>query len=256
MVAGLTHRPTTPRKKSPAKFQLIVHDRHADQLRTLRRLGAKTESNLQPAVEAADILLIAVRPNSVKELLASLHLEKKRPPLLVSLAAGIPLDRLRGELGPPVKWARAMPSPACRTGQGLTALAFDVTLTPADRKTIRALFAALGAVVEIPENVFDVFTVTYSVSHGYYTLAALITAATRLGLDPAAASAAAAHALADGIVALRSSGTALDGLLQEASTPGGIAAAVSASKDASGYTEVNERALQAGIARARSMAKS
>lgn len=255
IVAGLTYDPANARKKHRAKFRLIVHDRHPEKLRALGRLGAKPESNLQRAVDAADILLIAVRPDAVTGLLAGLNLGK-RSPLAVSLAAGIPLERLREELSAPVKWARAMPSPACRTGEGLTALAFDAALAPSDRKKIRALFAALGRVVEIPEESFDVFTVTYSPIHGYHALAALIAAATHLGLDPTAASTAAAHALADSIAALRASRTSVDTALKEAATPGGISVAIATSEAESGYNEIIERAMQAGIDRAKSMAKS
>jgi pyrroline-5-carboxylate reductase len=254
MVAGLTHRSSAGPKKALAKFELIVHDRHADKLRVLRRLGAKTESNLQRAVDAADMLLIAVRPDSVATLLAGLNLGG-RSLLVVSLAAGISIERLRREVGPPARWARAMPSPACRTGHGLTALAFDAALPPADRKKIRALFAVLGNVMEIPEELFDVFMVTYSPIHGYHALAALAAAGTRLGLDPTAAFTAATHALADGLVALRDSGTSVDALLKEAATPGGISVAIAASKHSSGYSAMIERALQAGIDRARSMAE-
>jgi pyrroline-5-carboxylate reductase len=255
MVAGLKYHAANVLRGKPAKFQLIVHDRHPNKLQTLRRLGAKTESNLQRAVDAADILLIAVRPDSVAGLLASLNLGG-RSPLAVSLAAGIPMEGLRRELGPPVRWARAMPSPACRTGRGLTALAFGAELKPAERKTIRTLFAALGTVLEVPEESFDVFMVTYAPIHGYHALAALTAAATRLGLDPAVASTAATHALADGIVALHASRTSLEAALKEAATPGGISVAIAASMDASGYSAMMERALQAGIDRAKTISKA
>ncbi len=255
MIAGLKYHAAHVPKRTPAKFQLIVHDRHPHKLRTLRQLGAKTESSLQRAVDAADILLIAVRPDSVAGLLVSLNL-RGRALLVVSLAAGIPMERLRRELGPPVRWARAMPSPACRTGHGLTALAFGAELKPAERKTIRTFFAALGTVMEVPEESFDVFMVTYAPIHGYHALAALTAAAMRLGLDPAVASTAAAHALADGIVALRARRTSLDRVLREAATPGGISVAIAASKDASGYSAIIERALQAGIDRAKSISKA
>ena len=254
MVAGLTYQAANAPKKNPAKFHLIVHDRHPDKLRALRRLGAKTESNLQRAVDAADILLIAVRPDSVAGLLASLNLGGRSLPI-VSLAAAIPMERLRRELESPARWARAMPSPACRTGRGLTALAFGAELKPAERRTIRTLFAALGTVLEVPEELFDVFMVTYAPIHGYHALAALTAAATRMGLDPAVASTAAAHALADGIVALSASRTSLDAALKAAATPGGISVAIAASKDASGYSAMIERALQAGVDRAKAIAK-
>ena len=66
---------------------------------------------------------------------------------------------------------------------------------------------------------------------------------------------AAAHALADGIVAWREQMTSLDALLREAATPGGIAATVIHAMDAAAYPQVIERGLRAGIRRARKNAK-
>ena len=57
------------------------------------------------------------------------------------------------------------------------------------------MFALVGAVLEIPENQFDAFTVTFSSSHGYHALATLIDAAEAVGLDRKSARVAATHAL-------------------------------------------------------------
>jgi pyrroline-5-carboxylate reductase len=109
----------------------------------------------------------------------------------------------------------------------------------------------VGQVLEIPEKQFDAFTVTFSSSHGYHALATLIAAAKTVGLDAKVARVAAAHALADGIAAWRDGDVPLDELLHEAATPGGTAAAVMASLDASGYREMVEQGLRAGLGRAR-----
>ena len=92
--------------------------------------------------------------------------------------------------------------------------------------------------LEIPENQFDAFTVTFSSSHGYHALATLIDAAEAIGLDRKIARAAAAHALADGIAVWRAGTLPLDDLLQEAATPGGTAAAVMASINDAGYARI------------------
>ena len=175
---------------------------------------------------------------------------------VVSLAAGVPLSKLRAGLGPQMRWARAMPSPVCRSGQGLTALTFARNLSSTARAEVRNLFAQVGAVLEIPESRFDAFTVTFSSSHGYHALAALINAAEAIGLDRKSARVAAAHALADGIAAGRAGNLPLQDLLHEAATPGGIAATVMASLDNAGYPQIIARALRAGITQARKNAKS
>ncbi len=233
---------------------IVVHDRHAGKLRGLRRqYGVATEPDLGRAVDQARLLIIAVRPDSVRGLLRELG--QVHPLIAVSLAAGIPLANLRRWMGAPVRWARAMPSPVARSGRGLTALTFERDFPAAARGEVRDFFARVGRVLEIPESKFDAFTVTYSSSHGYHALAALTEAAEQLGLGGKTAKIAAAHALADGVLAWREGKLSLDELLREAATPGGISAAVLASMDQSGYRRIVQRGLQAGMDRARRNAR-
>jgi pyrroline-5-carboxylate reductase len=110
-------------------------------------------------------------------------------------------------------------------------------------------------VLEIPEKQFDAFTVIYSSSHGYHALATLIDAAEAIGLDRKTARVAAAHALADGIEAWRTHPSPLKDLLQEASTPGGTAAAVITSINRAGYARIMQQGLRAGIRQARQNAR-
>ena len=238
------------------KSRIIVVDHHRRKVRHLKRqYGVIAESDLHRAVEAAGLLVIAVRPSSVRGLLAEIG-KVNRPVVVVSLAAGIPLARIRGSLGPRVQWARAMPSPACRTLRGLTAVAFSRQTSSRARRLVKSFFAKVGAVIEIPERKFDAFTVTYSCSHGYHALATFADAARRVGLDRSTALTAAAHALADGILSWREGDTSLPELLHEAATPGGIAATVMSAMDKDGYRHLVEKSLRAGIARARANAKS
>ena len=238
------------------KKPIVVHDRYARKLQQLkRRYEVKIEPDLSRAVGRASLIIIAVRPDSLDELFNQIR-SINRPVSAVSLAAGVPLAKLRTRLGPAVRWARAMPSPACQRGNGLTAIAFDRSTSSAARGAVKELFAKVGAVLEIPESQFDAFTVTYSPSHGYHALATLAASAEKLGLPRKAALAAAAHALADGILCWRESQTSLQDLLNEAATPGGIAATVMASMEAGGYRRLLESSLRDGLQRARKNAKS
>jgi len=232
---------------------IVVHDRHSRKLQELKRQHRIiVEEDLAGAIELADLLIVAVRPDSVRKLLKEIR-EQQLPRRLtaVSLAAGIPLSRLQARLGLPVRWARAMPSPVCRSGRGLTGLTFGRGLSASERAMVRNLFASVGAVVEIPEKHFDAFTVTYSSSHGYHALATLVGAAESVGLDRKTALVAAGHALADGIAAWHSGNLSLEKLLKEAATPGGIAEAVMAALDRAGYRRIVKNGLCSGIRRAR-----
>jgi len=154
-----------------------------------------------------------------------------------------------------VQWVRAMPSPVCRVGRGLTALCLDRRVHGKQRAAVVRFFRRVGQVVEVPENRFDLFTATYSSSHGYHALARLSEAARHAGLDRKTSLIAAAHALADGILYWRESGLSLDQLLHEAATPGGIASATMEAMDRAGYPRAVATGLAAGVARARKNAR-
>ena len=247
MLAGL--------RLAKVRHRLVVHDRNPNKLRNLKKeFKVQVEPSLEKAVGRADILIIAVRPASVHELLGAIG-GVRRPVLAVSVAAGVPLRMLRKSLGPPARWVRAMPSPVCRSGRGLTAITFPGLLPSRDRQRVRELFASFGAVVEVSELRFDAFTVTYSSSHGYHALATLAEAAERAGLDRKTALLASAHALGDGIVAWREGQHSLEDLLEEAATPGGIAATTMAGADAAGYRHAVRQGVLKGLRRARANAR-
>lgn len=148
-----------------------------------------------------------------------------------------------------------MPSPVCRIARGLTAVCFDRGVGKSDRGRVLDFFRHLGQIVQIPEREFDVFTATFSSSHGYHAVKTLAEQAQRAGLDRKTARIAAAHALCDGIQYWRQSGSSLDELLHEAATPGGTAAATMAAMDEAGYARVVARGLAAGVGQARRNAK-
>jgi pyrroline-5-carboxylate reductase len=245
------------------QYRLIVHDHNSGKLRDLKKqYRIAVETDLHRAIERADVLIIAVRPSSVRELLAAMSESIRQQParklLAISLAAGVPLGVLSQLTGPSssgaLGWARAMPSPICRSGKGLTAVSFPRGINSGDRKRVRELFGMLGQVVEIPESKFDAFTVVYSSSHGYHALATLAAAAHAAGLDRRMALLASAHALADGIVAWKEGSDSLEQLMEEATTPGGIAAATIAAADKAGYARAVRQGIAAGLRRARANA--
>jgi len=239
------------------KRPIVVYDRNSAKLRTLRRaFRIAAARDLKSAIEQAEVLIFGVRPASVAELLAqirdanaSLHAR-----IAVSLAAGIPIARLKAA-GTPLLWARAMPSPVCRIGHGLTALTYDRAVSPRDRKRVRGLFDQVGAVLEISESRFDAFCAAYSPSHGYHALATLATAAQAAGLDRGTALVACSHALAEAIAYWRESGETLDELLREAATPGGTAAATLRTLKKYRYEQAVAAGLQAALRQARQNAR-
>src|SRR6476660_7659274 len=130
--------------------RIVVYDRHPEKLRALRKESRiEIAPDLKSAVASAGLLIIAVRPGSVKNMLQEVVGCGAAPPrLCVSLAAGIPFRNLRDWLGTPVRWVRAMPSPVCRIGRGLTPVSFDRGVSNNNRAHVRKLFARVGPVID------------------------------------------------------------------------------------------------------------
>jgi pyrroline-5-carboxylate reductase len=225
------------------KNPIVVHDKSAAKLRRLRRdFRVRTEPNLERAVEDAAVIILAVRPDAARKLIADVagpiraRVEGSRTPLIViSVMAGIPLEWLRKSLPADVSLARVMPSPLCDIRRGLTAIVFDRNCRKDCRKKVREFFGGFGSILELPEKQFNAFTVTYSSSHGLHALSALADAGVSVGLDRKMAEFAAAHALGDSIAALREGKVDLRQMLKAAATPGGIAEKTMAVMDQSGY---------------------
>jgi pyrroline-5-carboxylate reductase len=233
---------------------IVVHDHNPEKLQALRRqFHIEAATDLKSAVVCADTLIIAVRPTGVAELLTEIHHSSPitRPILAISLAAGIPLKKLRARLGRPVLWARAMPSPVCRIGRGLTAITFDRRVPQRSRDLVKRFFTQVGPVMELAESRFDAFNSAYSPSHGYHALATLARAARDFGLDRNTALTVAAHALFDALYYWRESGETVADLLQESATPGGTSAATLEAMKKAGYEKAVAAGLKAGIVRAR-----
>lgn len=258
---------------------ILVHDRNPEKLRALQRefqveaAGDLKSALLRAEALRAEMLIIAVRPGSVAELMEEIGRSgvMVRARIAVSLAAGIPLKKLRaglgrgvrgagvsgakvsgsGAIGGRLRWARAMPSPVCRIGHGLTALTYEHGVSRVDRGRVREFFELVGPVLEISESRFNAFSSAYSPSHGYHALATLAAAAEAAGLDRKTALTAGAHAFAEAILYWRQSGQTLAELLHEAATPGGIAAATMQAMKRYGYEKAVAAGLRAGIRRAR-----
>jgi pyrroline-5-carboxylate reductase len=213
-------------------------------------------------VRAAQLIVLAVRPDSAEEVLRDLNvaLERGGPrdsrKILVSVMAGLSLAWLRKRISTGVRRARAMPSPLCESGDGLTALAFESGCAKATREAVYRLFGAFGRVVVLPERHFDAFTVIYSPSHGVHALSALADAGVEAGLSRKTALQAAAHALSGAEAAFKAGGGDLKRMVRQAATPGGTAEVTMAGMESAGYRKAVAEGVQRGIARARTIGSS
>lgn len=155
----------------------------ATRRRVARKFGIRVSADAAAVAGRAQVLVLAVKPQQFPELLREIAPSVRRTTLVISIAAGITLRWMARRL-PGAALARVMPNLPATVGAGFSALAFGPGLNARHRAQARALCAAVGRVVELPERHFDAITAVSGSGPAYvfYLVQAWEQAARALGL--------------------------------------------------------------------------
>jgi len=151
MLAGLTKKhpqlachiiePFAPAREKLSTLNVVVH-----------------ESANREAIEGADAVVLAVKPQVLKDVCGEL-LPHLRGELIVSIAAGTRAGTISRWLGGHGRIVRTMPNTPALIGQGITGLYAPPTLTSADVATATALMQSTGPVIRVEtEAMIDAVT--------------------------------------------------------------------------------------------------
>jgi len=119
--------------------------------------GIQTTLDNHELVRNVDVLVLAVKPQALDRVLASIESDVAGH-LVVSVAAGVPLEALEARLPPTTRIVRAMPNTAATVLAGATAIAPGSHATEEDLESTKALFKAVGEVVVLEEAQLDAVT--------------------------------------------------------------------------------------------------
>lgn len=135
------------------------------------------------AVTGAKIVLIGVKPYMVIDLLREIAPVLEAGTLVVSLAAGTPIESMEAVLPPTVPVLRAMPNTPAVVGLAVTGLAAGSRASDADLALARTLFSCVGDVVTIPEEKIDALSTISGSGPAYvfYLIEEITRAAVDLG---------------------------------------------------------------------------
>jgi pyrroline-5-carboxylate reductase len=115
------------------------------------------ESNCDVVV-ASDLLILAVKPQTMPALLAEIRPAVSKSHLLVSIAAGISLRQLADGLGSDRRLVRVMPNTPCLVGASAAGYAPGEAATPQDVSLVDRLLNAVGRAFRLPEHLLDAVT--------------------------------------------------------------------------------------------------
>ena len=122
-----------------------------------RRFGIKTGSANREAASWAEVVLLAVKPQFLEEVLTEIA-PVLAGRLVISIAAGVSLRRLAELASSEVRLVRVMPNAPVLVREGMSALAFGPGVTEEDSRLVRSLFEAVGRVVAVGESLMDAVT--------------------------------------------------------------------------------------------------
>ncbi len=154
MIGGLVSLGVPPRTIAVSEPDPVLRG-------TLERdFDVRTHADNADAVRDADLCVLAVKPQVLRAVCDALApaLNAGRP-LIVSVAAGIPVAHIERWLGTDIAIVRAMPNTPALLGASATALFGNARVSPAQRQQATRLFEAVGIARWIEnENLMDTVT--------------------------------------------------------------------------------------------------
>jgi pyrroline-5-carboxylate reductase len=165
--------------------QIFATDRRAEVTAALHeKHGIRTTSDNLEACQAAQVVLVCVKPHEVGPLLSNPQMTALLAgKLIISIAAGVRLDQLAGWL-PKSAVVRAMPNTPCLIGEGMTVIARGPGVTDAQAATAQEIFRCVGGCLEAEDKVMDAVTSLNGSgpAFAYIILEALTDGGVRMGL--------------------------------------------------------------------------
>lgn len=211
--------------------------------------------NLDQALAQSDVLLIAVKPNSLVALAKQMRDQLTNRQVVISVAAGASIEFLAQIFGDRVALVRAMPNTPALLGKGITGVSFAAGISTETRSLVKAILGSVGQVVEIAEQYQDCLTAVSGSGPAYFFrfVEVLATGGEQLGLPPEVAQQLARQTLIGAAAMLEQTDQSPTTLRENVTSPNGTTQAALDSFNQNGLPELVFQAEQAAAKRSAAM---
>jgi pyrroline-5-carboxylate reductase len=199
-----------------------ITKRNTATLKTLEAKGIKTGMDNAVAVKQSQLVILAVKPYQVSEVLNSFKKELTASHILVSVVTGVLIKDIEEIIKKKLPVCRAMPNTAIAIQQSMTCLSFN-NATEKQTAYVKDLFSVLGKVTIINENLMDAATVLGACGTAYAMryIRANIQGGIEIGFDAATANLIAAQTVKGAAQLLLEKGTHPEQEIDKVTTPKG-----------------------------------
>jgi len=221
------------------------------------KYGVRFEKENLAAVRAASIVVLSVKPQAMNKLLEEIKPGLDESKLVISIAAGVPIEAIERKVGHGVRIIRTMPNTPALVGAGATALAPGEHATEADLAQAKALFEAVGMAVVVEEPLLDAVTGLSGSGPAYIFLIieALADGGVKAGLAREQAQELAAQTVLGSAKLLIETGEHPGRLKDQVTSPGGTAIAGLHTLEAGGLRTTLMDAVETAANRSRELGK-
>jgi pyrroline-5-carboxylate reductase len=138
---------------------ILITKRNIHTLNSLERSGVLVSDKNEEAVRYADLVILAVKPFQINDILKSLKDElNEEKHVLVSVVTGVSIEHIAASIGKKVPIVRAMPNTAIAIQESMTCIAAK-NVNEEQLQYVQDIFSQLGKVVRIDEKLMDAATV-------------------------------------------------------------------------------------------------
>jgi pyrroline-5-carboxylate reductase len=132
---------------------IICTDVREAKLKAIKeKYGVQTKTSNPEAVADSDIVIYAVKPQIMAAVLKETAQKLDISKLIISIAAGVPMEAIEAFLNKKLRLIRVMPNIAAAVKEAATAIAAGKNATEEDIKQTMTIFNSIGKTVFIPEN--------------------------------------------------------------------------------------------------------
>lgn len=168
---------------------ITVTKRNIETLQKLKEKGVKITSNNAEAVRNSDLVILAIKPYQVSDVVNGFKKELSGKHILVSVATGVLIADIQRIVENKISIFRAMPNTAISIRQSMTCISYT-NAKEAQIHFVQELFSMLGKVTIIDETLMEAATVLGACGTAYAMrfIRANIQGGIEIGFDVATAS--------------------------------------------------------------------
>ena len=229
------------------------------QRRLFAKLSIDTLVSNDDAIEGAEVVLLAVKPQVLGEVLRSVHTLAPTQ-LLISIAAGVPVGALRRWTHPQQPIVRCMPNTPALLRAGITGMYADESVSAHQRALAEQVLGAAGRTLWVAEEAqLDAVTAVSGSGPAYffYLMEAMVDAGVGVGLDRDTATLLTLETAYGAALMARAGNSPPAELRANVTSPGGTTAAALEvlMEETAGLPALMRRAVAAAASRSRDLAR-